>query len=265
MNVAVSDLYAEVAGNGPAVALIHAGICDSRMWDPQWETFPREHRVLRNDMRGFGRSPIGPGRFSSARDLIELLERHGFDRASLVGVSMGGRVALEVTVARPELVEALVLVGSGLPGDEVSDELEAAWAEEEAALGRGDLDAAVEVSLRTWVDGPRRSARDVDPAVRGRVAEMQRHAYELQKPVQETAEEELLVTDLAERLGEIEAPTLVVVGAEDVPDIHLIADRLAREIPRARRATIPRAAHVPSLERPAEFDELVLGFLDAVH
>jgi pimeloyl-ACP methyl ester carboxylesterase len=265
LNVAVSDLYAGVAGDGPAVALIHAGICDGRMWDPQWETLTREHRVLRYDMRGFGRSPIGAGRFSNARDLLELLERHGFDRASLVGVSMGGRVALEATLARPELVEALVLVGSGLPGDDASDELKAAWAEEEAALGRGDLDAAVEMSLRTWVDGPRRSARDVDPAVRRRVAEMQRRAYELQKPVQETAEEDLLVTDLAERVGEIEAPTLVVVGAEDMPAIHLIAERLAREIPGAQRATIPGAAHVPSLERPAEFDELVLGFLDAVH
>lgn len=253
----------EVVGDGPAVVLIHEGICDSRMWDPQWESFPRSHRVLRYDLRGYGRSPIGPGRFSNARDLIELVEQQGIASASLIGVSVGGRIALEVALARPELVEALVLVGSGLPNHDWSDEMKAADEAEGAALERGDIDAAVEVTLRTWVDGPRRAPDDVDPAVRARVAEMQRRAYELQVPVWETADEELLVSDLPDRLSEIEAPTLVVVGEADVPDIHGIADRLMRELPNARRATIADAAHVPSMEHPREFDELVLGFLDA--
>jgi 3-oxoadipate enol-lactonase len=90
---------------------------------------------------------------------------------------------------------------------------------------------------------------------------MQRTVYELERSAGGSAEEELLVPDPAERLGEIAAPTLVLAGEEDLPDIHAIADLLAREIPRARRATIAGAAHVPSLERPAEFDGLVLGFL----
>jgi 3-oxoadipate enol-lactonase len=233
------------------------------MWDPQWETFPRAHRVVRYDLRGYGRSPIGPGRFSYARDLLELLEQKGLERVSLVGVSMGGRIALEVALARPALVDALVLVGAGLPGHDRSAEMNAADEAEEAALGRGDLDAAVEVTLRTWVDGPRRAPEDVDPEVRARVAEMQRRAYELQLPVWETAEEERLVDDLSERLGEVGARTLVLVGEEDLPDIHEVADRLVRELPDTRRAAIADAAHVPSLERPHEFDELVLGFLDA--
>ena len=255
-------LYAEVAGAGPAVALVHAGICDSRMWEPQWEPFKRAHRVLRLDLRGFGRSPLEPGRFSNARDLIETLEAHGFERGTLVGGSLGGRVALEVAVARPDLVSALVLVAPGLPGTEPTEEIRAAWAEEEAALEAGDLDEAVEVNLRTWVDGPRRRPEDVDPAVRERVGEMQRRAFELQLPVGDDVEEQLLVPDLAQRVGEIEVPTLVVVGEEDVPYMHAIADRLIREIPGARRATIADTAHVPSMERPQEFDALVLGFLE---
>ena len=257
-------IYSEVAGEGPAIALVHEGICDSRVWDPQWETFTRGHRVLRHDMRGFGRSPLEAGRFSHARDLIELLEQHGFERTALVGGSLGGRVALEVAIARPDLVSALVLVAPGLPGHDWSEEVTSGWAEEEAALEAGDLDTAVEINLRTWVDGPRRSPEQVDPGVRAKVAEMQRRAFELQLPFEETAEEELLVTDLADRVGEITAPTLLVVGDEDVSDMHAIADRLAAEIPGARRATIAGAAHVPSMERPAEFDELVLGFLEGV-
>ncbi len=257
-------IYSEVAGEGPAIALVHEGICDSRVWDPQWETFTRGHRVLRHDMCGFGRSPLEAGRFAHARDLIELLGQHGFERTALVGGSLGGRVALEVAIARPDLVSALVLVAPGLPGHDWSEEVTSGWAEEEAALETGDLDTAVEINLRTWVDGPRRSPEQVDPGVRAKVAEMQRRAFELQLPFEETAEEELLVTDLADRVGEITAPTLLVVGDEDVSDMHAIADRLVAEIPGARRATIAGAAHVPSMERPAEFDELVLGFLEGV-
>ncbi len=234
------------------------------MWEPQWETFRPAHRVHRYDLRGFGRSPIEPGRYSHARDLLDLLEQQDLRKVSLVGVSMGGRVALEVAIARPELVEALVLVGTGFPGHDWSAEMNAADEAEMAALTRGDLDAAVEVSLRTWVDGPRRRTEDVDPGVRARVAEMQRRAYELQLPVWETAEEEPLVGNLSERLSDIAAPTLVLVGEEDVPDMHEIAGRLERELPNARRASIADTAHVPSLERPREFDQLVLPFLQSV-
>ena len=177
---------------------------------------------------------------------------------------MGGRIALEVALARPELVEALVLVGAGLPGHDWSAEMKAADEAEMAALARGDLDEAVEVTLRTWVDGPRTRPEDVDPEVRARVAEMQRRAYELQLPVWETAEEEPLVGDLAERIGEVGAPTLVLVGEEDVPDMHEIADRLERELPnaRARRSRTPRT--FPASSGPREFDQLVLPFLQSV-
>jgi pimeloyl-ACP methyl ester carboxylesterase len=231
------------------------------MWDPQWEAFTRSHRVLRFDFRGYGRTPLSRGKHSAAQDVIDLLDEYGFERAGLVGVSLGGRVALEVALAQPNRVSALVLVGSGLPGHDWSDEMKASWEEEEAEFNKGDLDAAVEVTLRTWVDGPRRKPEDVDPEVRARVGEMQRRALELYQEVGDDSEEELLVADVADRLGEIHAPTLVVVGAEDVPDIHAIADKLASEIPGARRATIEKTAHVPSMERPEEFEQLVLGFI----
>jgi pimeloyl-ACP methyl ester carboxylesterase len=258
------ELHSEVAGEGPEIVLLHEGICDSRMWDPQWETFTRSHRVLRFDFRGYGSSPLVPGRFSSGRDVLGLMDRHGFERVALVGVSVGGRVALEVAVAAPERVTALVLVGSGLPDHEWSEEMKATWEAEEAALEAGDVDGAIEVTLRTWVDGPRRTAGDVDPSVRAHVGEMQRRAIEQWLPLEDEVHEELLVEDVGQRLGEIRVPTLVLVGGEDVPDIQAIAARLAREIPDARLETIPDTAHVPSMERPEEFDRLVLGFLEGV-
>jgi 3-oxoadipate enol-lactonase len=251
--------YSEVAGDGPELVLLHEGICDSRMWDPQWEKYAQSHRLMRLDFRGFGQTPLESGPFASARDVLGLMDRHGFERAALVGVSVGGRVALEVAVAAPDRVSALVLVGPGLPGHDWSKEMHAIWEAEEAALREGDLDTAVDVVLRTWVAGPDRELEAVDPGVRDRVAEMQRRAFELQASIED--DEELLVEDLAQRLGEIQVPTLVLVGAEDVPDIQAIAERLAREIAGARLERIADTAHVPSMEQPEEFDRLVLGFL----
>jgi pimeloyl-ACP methyl ester carboxylesterase len=254
------DLYVDIAGEGAPVVFVHAGICDSRMWEPQWAPFTAAYRAVRLDLRGFGRSPLPPEPYSHGRDLVALLEGLGTGPVALVAASYGGGVALEVAVARPDLVAALVLVDASLPGHAWSEEVRAFWAEEEAALERGDLAAAVEVNLRMWVDG-RRLPGAVDPTVRERVGEMQRRAFQLQVPVGDQAEEEALTPDVAARLGEIRAPALVVVGEEDVTDLHEIAERLAREILDSRHATIAAAAHVPSLERPDVFNELALGFL----
>jgi 3-oxoadipate enol-lactonase len=255
------ELWHEAAGEGRPVLLIHEGICDSRMWESQWRSFPQFHRTVRCDLRGFGQTPLPAEPYSNARDVVELLDRLELGAAALVGVSLGGRVALEVALARPDLVERLVLVGPGLPGHAWSDTVRRYGEEEDAAVARGDLEAAVEANLRMWVDGPNRLADEVDPRVRSFVGMMQRRALELQAPVWEEVEEELLVPDVGSRYAEVRLPTLVLVGSEDVSDIHEIADRLASRIPGARKVVIAGTAHVPSIERPEEFDRLVLAFL----
>ena len=256
-------LHHEVAGSGPTVVFLHEGIVDSRVWEPQWSSF-EDYRRVRCDLRGFGQSPVGELPLSHARDVAALLDELGVSGAAVIGCSLGGRVALELAVGRPDLVGALVLVGAGLSGHDWSAEVRAYWEAEDEAVTRGDLDAATELNLRMWVDGPNRSPEQVDPAVRETVRVQQRRALELQAPIWEEGREDLLVEDVAGRIGEIGVPTLVLAGEEDVSDIHVIAARLAAEIPGARRATIPGAAHVPHLERPADFDALVLGFLAEV-
>ena len=249
----------EIAGDGPTVVLVHAGIADSRMWHPQWATYPARFRVVRYDLRGFGSSPLLPEPYSHARDLVALLEEVG--PASVVGVSLGGRVALEAAVARPDLVEALVLVGAGLPDHDWSEEMLRFDAEEEAIAARGDVAGYAEANIRFWLDAGRESEA-VDREVRTLVHAMIVQSFELQEPEPEGAVGELLVPDLAERLGDVRMPVLVVVGVDDVADMHAIAERLERELPNARREVIPGAAHLPSLERPAEFDRVVLPFLE---
>jgi 3-oxoadipate enol-lactonase len=256
-------LHHEVGGEGPAVVLVHAGICDSRMWDQQWDALTAAHRVLRYDMRGYGRSPLPPEPYSNGRDLLAVMDAAGIERAALVAVSLGGRVALEVALAEPARVSALVAVGSGLPGHPWSAEAQEFFSAEDAALERGDLDAATELNVRFWVDGPRRSPDQVDASVRERVREMQRRAFELQLNTWEQAEERPLAPDLAARLGEIVQPALVMVGADDQPDIHIIAERLLRALPNAVFESIPAAGHVPNMERPEVFERLVGAFLSA--
>jgi len=254
-------LHHELTGSGHPVVFVHEAIADSRMWEPQWVSFAGRYRLLRMDLAGVGRTPIATLPITHARDVGGLLDELGISGAGVVGASLGARVALELAVARPDLVQVLVLVDAGLPGVDWSQTVRAYAAAEDEAVARGDLDAATEINLRMWVDGPRRTAAEVDPAVRGAVAAMVRRALEVQAPRWEQLAEELLVADVAERLGEVRAATLVVAGEEDVDDMQVIARRLAAEIPGARLVRIPGAAHVPSLEQPSAFDAHVLPFL----
>jgi 3-oxoadipate enol-lactonase len=254
------SVWFDVHGEGPAVVLVHAGVADSRMWEPQLRTFPESHRVVRVDLPGFGESPFETDVVSYRGAIREALDGAGVERATLVGTSLGGRSALELALDSPERVSALVLVGPGLDDHDWSEQVEAFGAEEEAALQRGDLDAAVTANLRLWLAGPRRDLDAVDPQVRELVAEMQRQAFKLSKG-HDDLQADRLDPPASGRLADVLVPTLVLTGDEDVDDIHAIAERLQREISGAERATISDAAHLPSLERPDEFDRIVLGFL----
>ncbi|MDQ3875284.1 MAG: alpha/beta hydrolase [Actinomycetota bacterium] len=255
----------EIAGDGPPVVFLHAGIADSRMWDDQFGAFSERHRVLRYDMRGFGQSSFPADSFSLADDLLDLLDYVGIDAAALVGASMGANVALELAVIAPGRVRALVLAPPGNLRGERSEELRRVDEAEEAAVARGDLDEAVRLNLDLWVAGPRRSIEEVDGEVVRRVGEMQRRAFAVQVPAFEQdpppTHQRRLEGRLAGYLREIQAPTLVIVGVEDVRDILDAADELEGAVPGARKVALPASAHLPNMERPAEFNELVIGFL----
>jgi len=254
------SIWYDVHGEGPPVALLHAGVTDSRLWEPQLRSFPSSHTVVRVDLPGFGNSAIESSPVSFRGAVLEALDAAGVDRTALVGVSLGGNTALELALDAPERVSALVLVGAGLPDHEWSEVVTSFFEAEDAALERGDLDGAVEANLRTWLAGPHRELESIDLELRELVGDMQRRAFELQKDWPDLRGVRL-DPPVSERLSDVRAPTLVVTGDEDVEDIHRIADRLVAEIRGARKATISDAAHLPSLERPDEFDRIVLDFL----
>jgi pimeloyl-ACP methyl ester carboxylesterase len=230
------------------------------MWEPQVRPLEAAgYRVITPDLRGFGEHPVGSEPFAHVRDVEALID----SASTVVGNSLGGRVALELALLRPDLVSRLVLVAPGLPGWEWSEEVRAGWAEEGDAFDRGDLDTAAETSLRMWIDGPTRSPGEVDAGVRSAVRAMVLRSYRLELDSGDTAarEEELFHPPVGDRLAEVRCPTLVLVGERDVPDMRAIAAHVAKSIDGAKLEIVRDAAHLPSLEQPEEFNALLFAFL----
>src|SRR4029079_11377562 len=193
------DMAYSIAGNGAPLVLLHAGIADRTMWEDVMPMLAGRFRVIACDLRGFGETPLPDGPFVYAADVAAVLDELEVGRAHVIGVSMGGHVALDLVLARPDLVDRLVLVGAGVDGrghdgtprgpggagiacaDHASP-LREPWAEEEAAFERGDLDEVAWMNVRTWLDGPGRDENSVPTALPRRVYEMQRAALDLENP-----------------------------------------------------------------------------------
>jgi pimeloyl-ACP methyl ester carboxylesterase len=253
-----ANLHYRIAGDGPPLLLLHAGICDSRMWDGQIGEFARTHRVIAPDLRGYGQTRMVAG-YAHRDDVGALMDHLGLPHAVLIGVSMSGRTALDFTLEYPDRVDALVLVGSALSGYRFEDPGTLAQDEVvDAAMADGRYQDAAEMEIKLWVAGPRRAVEQIDPKLRDRVRTMLLRTYEtppdlrLERPLEPPA---------IGRLGEVQKPTLVIVGNEDVPDVLAISDRLAAGIGGARKVVMHGTAHLPNMEDPAAFNRIVRGFL----
>lgn len=242
----------DVAGEGPTLLLLHSGVCDRRMWEPQWPALLEAgYRVIRCDFRGFGQTPVADHPYSDADDVAELLRHLGIERAALVGSSYGGQVAMELAARHPDMITALALLCSAAPGHVPSDALRSFAEREDALLEAGDIAGATELNVETWL-GP-----EADDAVREHVGRMQRHAFD----VQLAATEAFAPTHAEVDLSLIKAPCLALSGGQDLPDFHDIATRLPQQLPDARHHELPWAGHLPNLERPAEVTDLLTRFL----
>jgi 3-oxoadipate enol-lactonase len=236
----------------PHVVFVHAGGVDGRMWHPLAERLDGL-RLHIPDLRGHGSTPLPPGEYSHAEDLLRVLDDLRIKRATLVAASFGGWVALQLATKAPERVNGLALLAStklDRDDDEWSPELISFWEKEEALLEADDIDGAVALGLRVWK--PR-------PGVRDLVEQMTRDAFVLQRGVE--ADERPLPVDLSA----IAVPALVVSGGKDaMPDFGRIADQLAAEIDGAERAVVKDAGHLIALERPDETAGLLRPWLERV-
>ena len=246
------------------VVLLHAGVADRRMWDPQWAGLTAERDVVRLDLRGFGESDRRPeDALDPVGDVLDTLDHLGVTSCHLVGSSFGAGVAVEVALSRPAAVRSLLLAP---PGGSLFTERTPAFAAfaaaENEAMARGDVDAAVEADVAAWVVGERRATADVDPAVTASVRVMQRRAFDIDAAWADPDLDEVeLDPPAVERYPEVHRPVLLVVGGHDLDIVLLAADALEAGLPRVRRVDRPDAAHLPSMEEPEWFLRLLLDWV----
>ena len=259
VDVGKAKLYYEEQGQGTPLIMIHGGGLDRRNWDDQFDVLAGQYRVVRYDARNHGLSKAEPETFSHYEDLFRLMESLEIPKAVIMGLSMGGYIAIDFALAHPDKVIALIPVSPGLTGYEFRDKefLENSKKINEAK----DLDAAVEYIMRSWMDGPRRSPDEVDPAVRNKARQMYKETYEDWRP---GSSEQRSDPPAIGRLSKIHAPTLVIVGDLDMPGILEIADMIEKNIPGSKKVVIKGGAHLVNMEKPREFNAAVFDFLSKI-
>jgi len=256
VDVPGTRLFFEERGVGDAVILIHGGMLDHRMWDPQVAALAKRYRVIRYDVAAHGRSAAPEAPWRNYEHLALLMQALEVERATLVGLSLGGRVAIDLAIAYPEKVRSLVLIGPGMSGFPFTGrDWRARMGESASARREGNAEKVAELFLGTWLAGPHRSPSQVDPAVWAKVSEMavpnalhQIDSLELEPPA-------------VGRVAEITAPVLLIEGELDTEDIHKIFTLIQRTLVGTRRVVIPGVAHMPGIERPTEVNRLLLEFI----
>ena len=254
LDVGGGSVYYETLGSGPPVVLIHGGFGDRRMWDGQFRALASNHRVVRYDHRGFGRSAAPQAPYSPAGDLIRLLDTLNIRRAHLVGNSLGGTLAIDFALKHPERVASLVVVASGPEGLPVPQaDIESVAKVFKAAEAEG-----VEKSVELWLAHPMVAVSSGKPGARELLRAMVSDNRSVFLMKHWPSEE--LNPPAARRLGEIRAPTLVVIGGRDTELSRRMGEEAARGIAGAKKVVMADADHLPQMANPPEFNRHVLRF-----
>lgn len=262
VELADGKLYYEVTGAGQTLVLSHAGFVDSRMWDDQWDAFSQHYRVIRYDMRGYGKSSPIDHPIVLHKDFAALLDHLKVEKAHILGCSMGGEIVIDYTLENPDRVLSMIPVSAAPSGFEMQGEPPAEIIELFQSAKNRDFERQTELQMRLWVDGPFRKPDQVSPEVRKRAAAMNRIPVENATFFKaDTQAPDNPPAPALPQLGSIKVPTLIIAGALDAPEIVRAADVMQQAIPGAKKLIISETAHVPSMEKPAEFNKAVLDFL----
>lgn len=257
-----AQLAYDSVGDGPGVFLIHAGVNDRRSWRHVVERLSRGHRCVAYDTRGFGETVYArEDGWSPVTDAVAVLDAASLERPVVVACSMGGQTAIDLTLAHPDSVARLVLIGAAIRGAPYPDLTEGPTAELgtriEAAEESGDLDELGRLEAWMWLDGPSAEEGRVGGAVRELFLDMNGRALHAEDPGDQAE-----LPPAWPRLGEIAVPTLVLIGRLDAEDILVVDEQAAALIPGARLKDLEGVAHVPHLENdPATLDEIA-AFVD---
>lgn len=271
VNVPGAQLYCEDSGDvdKPALLFIHAGVADSRMWQPQTDFFAQNYCVVRYDTRGYGKTTSEDGEFSNRADAIAVLDHLGIKKAALIGCSRGGQIAIDTALEYPDRVLALVPVCAGLsgydfqPSDSAKDITTGELFEQmELAESVKDFERLIDLEVRLWADGAGQPEGRAPAQVRALMRDMIGTAYRSAQPEGRATP---LEPPASGRLHEIKVPTLVIAGALDTSAVLEIAGFMEQHIAGAQKLIFGDTAHVPSMEFPEPFNQALSNFLQTNH
>ncbi|MEZ4682612.1 MAG: alpha/beta hydrolase [Caldilineaceae bacterium] len=273
-----AQLYYERTGRGEPFVFLHAGIADHRMWATQFYALADRYTVIRYDLRGYGKSTapqkVGQApharqeqlrteqKFSHAQDLYSLLRTLEIGAATLIGSSLGGAAAIDFALEQPSMTTGLVLVGAVPSGYEFAGDMPPTLQRFAMACEQGEMDQAAELATQLWFDGPRRQPAQMDQDLRAQVKSMMTDV--LTGSSLDLRNQSGTVQPAVNRLHEIMAPTVVVIGDQDDETVQAAANLLANQIPAADLVQMDGAAHLPNLEQPDAFYRIVVDFLDRI-
>ena len=255
-----TKLYYEVAGKGEAIVLINGFTLDTRMWDDQFQEFSKQYRVIRYDYRGFGKSSVPEeGKpYSHGKDLKELLDHLNVSEACVIGLSMGGSIAINFTLEYPDYVSSLITVDSVLDGYRWTSDFRE-WFFSLFNIGKeSGVESAKEAFMNGALFGSAMKNKLVADRLRVLIGSYSGWRFVNDDP------QVSLDPSPNDRLHEIDCPTLVVVGEYDIPTFQGIADRIVDEVPDSRKVVIQGVGHMSNMEDPETFNREILSFLESL-
>lgn len=253
-----AHLFFEMAGQGFPLVFVHGLGIDRRCWEPQWAHFAARYQVIRYDVRGFGQSTyVGePLPHAPDEDLQAILDSLNIEKAHLVGLSMGGNVVLGFAARHPQRVAKLIAVDADVQGfADYSEDFRQMFREVyQTGREKGPLKAKL-----AWAKNPL-----LQPVV------VNAHTQSLETMLRDYSGIHLTDPRLlpayqpptCQLLSHIKAPTLVVTGEQDIEDFQQMADFLMENILSSQRVKIENAGHMPNLENPETFNQVLEEFLN---
>lgn len=243
----------ETCGSGDkAIVLLHDGILHAAAYDDVWPLLCQRFKVVRYDRRGYGATPAATAPFASVDDLAAVMKAAGIEHATLVGSSAGGGIAVDFALAHPGAVDGLVLAGPWISGFKPSAGFIARGLKLALLLKAGNLEGAVK--------DPYILTKSADAERARVVALLKANPQNLSNP---SGKVERAGPDAKDRLAQIHAPTLVLVGEVDIRDVFDQAGAVAAAVPGARLETVPATGHFMYLEKPQDFADRVTAFVAA--
>ena len=252
--VVEGELSFEVAGAGEPVVFLHGFGLDSRMWEPQFQSLRDYFRLIRYDLRGFGRSSPVSLPYAHEDDLCALLTHLEASPAHIVGLSMGGGMALRFAAKYPQSVRSLVLADSAMDGHAWSQDWQSRW----TGICDGAKSGHVPEAKRQWLEHPLfatvQAKQDSWSLLTQMVDDYSGWHWYNSDAAKAPA------PPLSTRLHEVRVPTVVITGGRDLQDFQTVAETLARNLPNAQRRVIEKAGHMVNLEAPEEFNATLVEF-----